>query len=70
VPRRVNPERIHKARRAAIRNTLIGSGMDEAVVRCLEPETGRRGLPKDGDYWTAGAEWITAERVAGRPGSA
>jgi hypothetical protein len=35
VARRADPERIHKARRAAIRNSLTGSGMsleDAAMV--------------------------------------
>jgi hypothetical protein len=26
-----------------------------------ELEAAGRGLPKDGAYWTAGAEWIAAE---------
>jgi hypothetical protein len=33
-----------------------------------EIEATRRGLPKDGEYWTLGGRWIAAERAAKRPG--
>jgi hypothetical protein len=70
--RRADPERIHRARRAAIRNTLTGSGMPlemaERWCDAWELEAAGRGLTKDRDYWTAGAEWIAAERAARRPG--
>jgi hypothetical protein len=32
-----------------------------------EFEAATRGLPRDRDYWTAGEEWIAAERAARRP---
>ena len=70
--RRSTPERIFQARRDAIRNTLTGSGIDletaERWCDAWEIEAAGRGMPKDGDYWTAGAEWIAAERAARRPG--
>jgi hypothetical protein len=70
--RRADPERIHQARRAAIRNRLTGSGMEEATAErwcdAWELEAAGRGLPEDGDYWRTGAECIAAERAARRPG--
>ena len=72
MPRRADPERFVQARRDAIRNTLTGSGMPlemaERWCDALELDAAGRGLPKDGDYWTAGAGWIAAERAARRPG--
>jgi hypothetical protein len=72
VARRADPERILQARRAAIRNTLTGSGMSlETAERWLdawELEATGRELPRDADYWTTGAAWIAAERAARRPG--
>lgn len=69
--RRADPERIFQARRDAIRNTLTGSGMslEAAERRCdaSEIEAAGRGLPRDGDYWTIGKEWIAGERAARRP---
>ena len=71
--RRADPERIFQARRDAIRNTLTGSGMSlegaERWCDAWELEAAWRGLPRDGAYWTAGAEWIAAERKARRPTS-
>jgi hypothetical protein len=70
--RRADPERIFEAWRIAIRNRLTGSGMDEATADrwCdgWESEASGRGLPRDGDYWQIGAEWIAEERAARRPG--
>ena len=70
--RRADPARIFQARRDAIRNTLTGSGMPlEAAERycdAWEIEAAGRGLPRDGAYSTAGAEWIAAERKARRQG--
>jgi len=47
--RRATPERIYAAGRAAIRNTLTGSGMPlpdaEAWLRAWELESARRGVP-------------------------
>jgi hypothetical protein len=72
VSRRSDPERIFQARRAAIRNTLTGSGMSlEDAERWCDAwvlEADGRGLPKDGANWRAGAEWIAAERASRRPG--
>ena len=51
---------------------MTGSGIDletaERWCDAWEIEAAGRGMPKDGDYWTAGAEWIAAERAARRPG--
>ena len=70
MPRRADPERIHQARRAAVRNTLAGTGMaiDTAERWCAawETEAERRGLARDRDYWTLGSDWIEAERAARR----
>jgi hypothetical protein len=70
--RRSDPERIFQARRAAIRNTLTGSRMSledaERWCHAWEVEAAGPGLARDGDYWTAGAEWFAAERSARRPG--
>jgi hypothetical protein len=47
-------------------------GMDaETAAQWLDAwtlEATGRGLSKDGEYWTAAWEWITAERAARRPG--
>ncbi len=68
--RRADPERIFKAGRIAIRNSLTGSGMDEATAErwcnAWEIEAASRQLPRSGDYWTVGKEWIAAERAARR----
>ena len=70
--RRADPQRIHEARRAAIRNNLMGSGMKiemaERFCDAWELEATGRGLPRDGAYWRVGAEWIASERAASRPG--
>lgn len=69
--RRADPERIHQARRAAIRNGLTDFGMDLATAErwcdAWEFEAAMRRLRRDRDYWTAGEEWIAAERAAKRP---
>lgn len=53
---RPNPESIHQARRAAIRNTLESAGMDHAdAERWCDAwvlEATDRGLAHDGAYWT------------------
>ena len=68
--RRADPERIHQARRDAVRNTLAGTGMGvEAAERwcdAWEAEADRRGLARDRDYWSVGSDWIEAERAARR----
>ena len=62
-------ERIHVARRAAIRNRLIGkAGLDLEVAErwcdAWEAEAALRGLKRDGDYWEAGKLWIDAQCAA------
>lgn len=70
--RRADPERIFQARRAAVRNTLTGRGMEpekaERWCDAWELEAAGRGVPRDRDYWTLGTAWIAAERAARRPG--
>ena len=61
--------RIHQARRAAIRNRLIGNtGLDLEVAErwcdAWEAEAALRGLTRDGDYWDAGKLWIDAQCAA------
>jgi hypothetical protein len=72
VARRADPERIHEARRAAVRNGLTDYGMsvEDAERWCdaWEIEAASRDLPRDGAYWRTGAEWIAGERAARRPG--
>lgn len=69
--RRVDPERIFAARRAAVRARLTGTGMTpETADRWLDAwvlEASTRDLPRDGAYWNAGYDWIGAERAARRP---
>ncbi len=65
---RADPERIFDAGRTAIRNRLMGTGMDEATAErwCdtwILEATGR-GLPRGGGYWQLGWGWITEERAA------
>ena len=71
-PTGADPERVLQIRRIATRNKLTGSGMDQATAErwcdAWEIEAAGRGLPRDGAYWQAGAEWIAAERAARRPG--
>ena len=67
--RRGDPQRIHQARRAAIRNRLLtGTGKDPDVAErwcdAWEAEAVLRDLKRDGDYWDAGKLWIDAQRTA------
>ena len=61
-------ERIDQARRTAIRNRLIGTGMDLDVAEpwcgAWEAEAALRGLKRDGDFWEAGKLWIDAQCAA------
>jgi hypothetical protein len=70
--RRADPERIHQARRAAVRNGLTDYGMsvEDAERWCdaWEIEAASRGLTKDSEYWQLGQSWIADERKARRPG--
>lgn len=65
---KLREERIHRARRAAIRNRLTGSGMDPDVAErwcdAWEAEAALQGLVSDGDYWDAGRLWIDAQCAA------
>jgi hypothetical protein len=61
-------ERIHIARRTAIRNRLIGSGNDPEVAErwcdAWEAEAVLRGVVRGGDYWEAGKLWIDGQCAA------
>jgi hypothetical protein len=65
---RADPERIHLARRDAIRNTLIGAGQDPAVAEhwcdAWEAEAALQGVERGSDYWQAGKLWIDAQCAA------
>ena len=66
--RRADPERIHEARRAAIRNRLIGSGKDPDLAErwcdAWEAEAALQGIARSSDYWDAGKLWIDAQCAA------
>lgn len=69
VSKTLRDERIHQARRAAIRNRLIGNtGLDRDVAErwcdAWEAEATLRELKRDGDYWEAGKLWIDAQCAA------
>lgn len=72
--RRSTPERLHAARRAAVRARLISSGTSEARaderLDAWEAEARARGLEQDGLYWDVGWDWIIAtwSRRSGSPG--
>jgi hypothetical protein len=69
--RRADPERIYQAGRAAIRNRLIGTGLDEAtgdawIGACAEQAVRVR-IERNAE---TGWEWITGQREhRRRPGS-
>lgn len=68
---RLKDERLHQARRVAIRNTLVSTGMDvdlsERWCNAWEAEAMRHGLLRDSAYfWDAGRGWIDAQRRPGR----
>lgn len=69
--RRVDPERVHQARRTAIRNAIIetrGLDVDAAERWCdaWEAEAALRDAKRDGDFWEAGKLWIDAQCAAGK----
>ena len=70
--RRSDPERIMQAWRAAVRYSLMDTGMDEATANrwcdAWDLEATGRGLPRDREYWEIGEAWIASERAARRPG--
>ena len=57
--RHADPERIFRAWRIAVRNSLTGSGMalEDAERWCdeWEVEAAMRDVPRDRDYWTVGS---------------
>lgn len=61
-------ERIHQARRAAIRNTLISAGKEPNVAErwchAWEAEAALQGIARNSDYWDAGKLWIGAQCAA------
>ena len=61
-------ERIHQARRAAIRNRLISTGKDPDIAErwcdAWEAEAVLRDLKRAGDYWETGKLWIDAQCAA------
>ena len=61
-------ERIHQARRAAIRNRLISTGKDPDIAErwcdAWEVEAALGDLKRDGDYWEAGKLWIDGQCAA------
>ena len=69
--RRSDPERIFHARRAAVRFSLMDTGLDESMAGrwcdAWEREAADRQMPRDADYWIAGETWIAAQRAARRP---
>jgi hypothetical protein len=68
VTRRADPERVHQARRDAIRDYLIGSGKDRAVAErwcdAWTAEAALRSLKPGADYWDAGKLWIDQQCAA------
>ena len=64
--RRADPARIDEARRAAIRNRLIGEGMTEATaeawIAAWDAEAAHEGLEPGRVYWERGWDWITREK--------
>jgi hypothetical protein len=72
VTRRADPDRIHVARRNAIRNSLMDVGIAQQAAEewCdrWEAEAERRGLERGPDYWKDGRKWIwenKGKRVGG-----
>ena len=61
-------ERLHQARRAAIRNRLISAGKDPGVAEqwcdAWEAEAALQGLDRGSAYWEAGRLWIDAQCAA------
>jgi hypothetical protein len=61
-------ERIHQARRAAIRNRLISSGNDPEVAErwcyAWEAEAALQGVERGRDYWESGKVWIDGQCAA------
>ena len=67
--RRADPDRIHLARRAAIRNAIMASrGFDHDVAErwcaAWEAEAALQGLEPGSAFWDAGKAWIDAQCAA------
>jgi hypothetical protein len=67
--RHPDPERIHLARRAAIRNAIMQSrGLDADVAErwcdAWEAEAALQGIERGSAYWDAGRSWIDAQCAA------
>ena len=64
--RRADPARIEDARRAAIRNRLIGERVTEetaeAWIAAWDAQAAKEGLEPGREYWDRGWDWIAAER--------
>ena len=65
---RPDPQRIHQARRAAIRNIMISGGKDRDVAErwcaAWEAEALLQGIDRGAAYWDAGKHWIDAQCAA------
>ena len=69
--RRADPDRIHHARRTAIRNVIMQSrGLDLEVAErwCVawEAEATLQGLERGAEYWDAGKAWIDGQCAASK----
>ncbi|HYM84733.1 MAG TPA: hypothetical protein VEY67_11330 [Candidatus Dormibacteraeota bacterium] len=68
--RRADPDRIHIARRDAIRNALLSRGMDRDVAErwctAWEAEAVLEGVDRGPGFWDAGKRWIDAQCAARR----
>jgi hypothetical protein len=67
--RRADPEGIHQARRAAIRNAIMQSrGLETDVAErwcdAWEAEAVLQGVERDRDFWQTGHAWIDAQCAA------
>ena len=65
--RRPDPERIHIARRMAVRSRLAGEGiaLELAERWCDAWEAERQGLERGSpDFWRHGTKWVASERSA------
>jgi hypothetical protein len=64
--RQADPARIDEARRAAIRNSLIGEGVTEATaeawIAAWDAEAAHEGLEPGRVYWERGWDWITRKK--------
>ena len=65
---KLKDDRIHQARRVAIRNRLLGGAMDLDVAErwcdAWEAEAALQGIERGRDYWEAGKLWIDTQCAA------